>query len=387
MDLKKIRPSKVKKSPKKKKAGNCLAIDFGSRSLKFAVGENIGNKIRTEKLFYADIPKDVYENGHIRNSFELESIIQRVLSENEVQVKNVICTIESTDIINRELIVPVIDHEDMMDMITYEIGQYLPIDISSYVLQYKIIREFEDEGVKKYELIVAALPQTIAESMHKLLTDAGLNPIAMDINSNCIDKLFDGETSINSHFRIDDKTAAFLDMGYNSINVVILEKGVYRFNRIIKAGCGNIDEIISNYTAWSLEDSGKNKSEYFSKSIMDLSAEYDTIQKTNAYVIEDEASDNKKVITAESLQQIDYWIDEINKVFKYYTSRSIDNTIDEIYIYGGCTYLADLDKYMQDKIGIPVQTMRSAEKVNFVKKEMEGELSMYVNVIGSLIRK
>lgn len=387
MDLKKIKPSMGKKSPKKKKAGNCVAIDFGSRSLKFAVGDTIGNKIRTENLFYADIPKDVYENGHIKNSFELESIIQRTLSDNNVQLKNVICTIESTDIINREIIVPAVEHEDMMEMITYEIGQYLPIDISSYVLQYKIIKEFEDEGTKKYEIIVAVLPKAVVEPMYKLVIDAGLNPIAMDINSNCVDKLFDSETVINSHFRIDDKTAAFLDMGYNSINVIILEKGVYRFNRIVKAGGSNIDEIISNYTAWSLEDSGKNKADYFSRSIVDMAAEYDTIQKTNAYVIEDETSDKKKVIAAESLQQIDYWIDEINKVFKYYTSRNIDNVIDEIYIYGGCTYFTELDRYMQDKIGIPVQTMRSAEKVNFVKKEMEGEFSMYVNAVGSLIRK
>ena len=122
----------------KKKDVKCLSIDIGSSYIKFAVGQKMGRRLKVDKTFKARLPAGVYENGHMHNIQEMKSIIQGALNANSVKLKDVICTLESTDAIKRELVVPAVAPEDLSEMVSYEIGQYLPIDINSYVLQHKI---------------------------------------------------------------------------------------------------------------------------------------------------------------------------------------------------------------------------------------------------------
>ena len=45
----------------------------------------------------------------------------------------------------------------------FEVEQYLPIEMDKYILQYKIIDEFEEEGVKKL-LSGGGLPMEISKN-------------------------------------------------------------------------------------------------------------------------------------------------------------------------------------------------------------------------------
>ena len=91
----------------------------------------MGRRLKVDKTFKARLPAGVYENGHMHNIQEMKSIIQGALNANSVKLKDVICTLESTDAIKRELVVPAVAPEDLSEMVSYEIGQYLPIDINS----------------------------------------------------------------------------------------------------------------------------------------------------------------------------------------------------------------------------------------------------------------
>lgn len=327
----------------KKKDIKCLSIDIGTKYVKCVTGQRINNKLKIDKTFKIKLPDDIYENGHIKNTDEMKSILQKALSDNGVKIKQVICTIESSYAIKREIIVPAVEGEDLSEMVSYEIGQYLPIDINSYVLQYKIAREFEEDNVKKYELFVVALAKDIVGTIYNTLVDIGLEPYALDIHSNAVDKLSSEYNLING---ADDKesTIAFIDIGYQNINVIIIEKGIYRFNRLIKNGTmdfeisdSNIDEI---------------------KSI-------------------DEIADNTAIL--------ENWISEIDKVFKYYTSRSVDNIIDKIYIYGGISVMKGLDTYISERLNIPVEKVKSIQDVDLISYD-EDTLSDYLNAISAVIR-
>ena len=333
--------SKLRVSSKKKDI-KCLSIDIGSRCIKFAVGQKVGRRLKVDKIFSARLSAGVYENGHMHNIQEMKSIIQGALNANAVKVKDVICTLETTDAIKRELVVPSVAPEDLSEMVRYEIGQYLPIDINSYVLQFKIVREFEEESVKKNEILVGALPKEIAQNIYSMLTELGLEPYALDIHSNSIDKLAAEYELINGS-NIKDNTVAFLDIGHKNINVIIVEKGQYKFNRLIKYGTRDFEQL-------------EGQVEY--KSIDDISAH---------------------------LGIIDKWIEEVDKVFKYFTSRSVDNTIDRIFIYGGVSLVVGLDTYIHDRVNIPVEVVKSIGNVE-ISSGNEYTLAQSLNAISAIIR-
>ena len=326
----------------KKKDVKCLSIDIGSSYIKFAVGQKMGRRLKVDKTFKARLPAGVYENGHMHNIQEMKSIIQGALNANSVKLKDVICTLESTDAIKRELVVPAVAPEDLSEMVSYEIGQYLPIDINSYVLQYKIVREFEEENVKKYELLVAALPKEIVHNIYSMLIEMGLDPYALDIHSNAVDKIA-AEYELFNEASIKENTVAFLDLGHENINVIIVEKGQYKFNRLIKNGTRDFEQLTTEF-------------------------EFKTI---------DEIS--------EHLDVVDRWIEEIDKVFKYYTSRSVDNTIDKIFIYGGISVMEGLDTYIHERLNIPVELIKFIDNVEIVAGN-EYTLAQSLNAISAIIR-
>ena len=326
----------------KKKDVKCLSIDIGSSYIKFAVGQKMGRRLKVDKTFKARLPAGVYENGHMHNIQEMKSIIQGALNANSVKLKDVICTLESTDAIKRELVVPAVAPEDLSEMVSYEIGQYLPIDINSYVLQYKIVREFEEENVKKYELLVAALPKEIVHNIYSMLIEMGLDPYALDIHSNAVDKIA-AEYELFNEASIKENTVAFLDLGHENINVIIVEKGQYKFNRLIKNGTRDFEQLTTEY-------------------------EFKTIDEISQY-----------------LDVVDRWIEEIDKVFKYYTSRSVDNTIDKIFIYGGISVMEGLDTYIHERVNIPVELIKSIDNVEIVAGN-EYTLAQSLNAISAIIR-
>ena len=326
----------------KKKDVKCLSIDIGSSYIKFAVGQKMGRRLKVDKTFKARLPAGVYENGHMHNIQEMKSIIQGALNANSVKLKDVICTLESTDAIKRELVVPAVAPEDLSEMVSYEIGQYLPIDINSYVLQYKIVREFEEENVKKYELLVAALPKEIVHNLYSMLIEMGLDPYALDIHSNAVDKIA-AEYELFNEASIKENTVAFLDLGHENINVIIVEKGQYKFNRLIKNGTRDFEQLTTEF-------------------------EFKTIDEISQH-----------------LDVVDRWIEEIDKVFKYYTSRSVDNTIDKIFIYGGISVMEGLDTYIHERVNIPVELIKSIDNVEIVAGN-EYTLAQSLNAISAIIR-
>ena len=325
----------------KKKDVKCLSIDIGSSFIKFAVGQKMGRRLKIDKTFVAKLPAGVYENGHMHNIQEMKAIIQGAINANGIKIKDVICTLESTDAIKRELIVPAVASEDLSEMVRYEIGQYLPIDINSYVLQHKVVREFEEENVKKYELLVAALPKEIIHTIYTMLLEMGLTPYALDIHSNAIDKMAAEYDMINGS-SIKGSTVAFLDLGHENINVIIIEKGRYNFNRLIKFGTRDFEQLSTELEFKTLED-------------------------------------------ISSLDVLDKWIDEIDKVFKYYTSRSTDNTIDKIFIYGGISVMEGLDTYIHERVNIPTEVIKSVENIEIVSGN-DNTLAQSLNAISALIR-
>ena len=326
----------------KKKDAKCLSIDIGSSYIKFAVGQKMGRRLKVDKTFKARLPAGVYENGHMHNIQEMKSIIQGALNANAVKLKDVICTLESTDAIKRELVVPAVAPEDLSEMVSYEIGQYLPIDINSYVLQYKIVREFEEENVKKYELLVAALPKEIVHNIYSMLIEMGLDPYALDIHSNAVDKIA-AEYELFNEASIKENTVAFLDLGHENINVIIVEKGQYKFNRLIKNGTRDFEQLTTEFEFKTIDD------------------------------------------ISQHLDVVDRWIEEIDKVFKYYTSRSVDNTIDKIFIYGGISVMEGLDTYIHERVNIPVELIKSIDNVEIVAGN-EYTLAQSLNAISAIIR-
>ncbi|MDO4720195.1 MAG: pilus assembly protein PilM [Peptostreptococcaceae bacterium] len=354
---KQARSSRASKRGSVKKTGKCLCLDLGSYSIKGAVGVADSSGLKVDSAFEAVLPEGFYENGRIRDRAEFKNILGTALSQNSIKVKDVVVTIDTSELIKREIVFPDVEGVDLEEAIVYEIGDHLPIDVNNYVLQPRVMAHFSEDGQKKQRVLVAALPKDLVETLFFSLQEAGLRPLALDIHSNAIEKIFN-EKYMPSLYR-EDKIFVFADLGYKMTNIVIVEGQDYRFNRILRFGGSFLDS--------------SSRERISRESVVEM------LESTSRGVGQNPQSDT-------IFSQISAWADDIEKVINYYQSRAANQPIEKILIYGGCSRFRDMDLFFEKRLGVPVVIVEHLDRVDF-PSAAQRELFKYVNALSALIRR
>ncbi|HAS73983.1 MAG TPA: hypothetical protein DCS67_07555, partial [Clostridiales bacterium UBA8960] len=241
----------------KKRRGPLLSIDLGSHSIKFAVGQYTGERLKVSALFTEEIPEGVYNNGEIKDELALKSAILSAIKNNHVKIKEVVVSIECTEIIKREMLIQQVPEEDRLDLIAYEVSQYLPIDVSSYVLQYKSLGDVMDGDMAKTKILLGAMPKDIVKTHFDLLVDCGLTPVYMDMHSNSLEKLV--KLCHKSDIGLSNAANAYIDFGNKIIDISIFEGHVFKFNRLLKLGSSEFDRILKEYLSIDAKEAENRK--------------------------------------------------------------------------------------------------------------------------------
>lgn len=346
-----------------------VSIDIGSYSTKIIVGKLQNKTVLVEKAFTFETPTGTFEDGVILDLDKIKQVINTYLNKEKINVKKAICTVESTSTITRELELPYVQSQEIDSMIRFEIEQYLPIMFDEYVVEYRLLEKFNEDEVKKIRVLVAALFKNISEKYFNLVKGLKLKPISLDIHSNAISKLFDKKTKINDENYSLDKTVAFIDLGHSYINVIIIEKGMLRFNRMIPLGGKDINISIANSYNLSFEEADINKKEHGNLELTNHALAYPTM------------------INELIQSNVDGWIREIQRIFQYYTSRSIGNTINEIYLFGGSSNIKGLIDYMKASFNIPTFKLEKISNIKFSKNLKDTNIEQYLNAIAAIIRR
>ncbi len=363
---------------KSKRVGQMVAIDIGARGIKFAVGEGLNYRIKLVGCYNEPLPADVYENGIIKDFDTLKNAVMEGLKTNKIKTKNAVVSIESSEMIKREMLVAKVPDEDMVSMLTYEVKQYLPIDTDNYVIQYKELPPNDTTEAGKINVLMGAVPKDMVESHLNLVEACGLKPIAFDMHSNALEKLV--KWMRQSNIYTQNKTYAYIDFGHKLIDISIFENGEYKFNRLIRMGGNDFDRVLMHHLDLSQSEAEKRK---IKTSVSALQKAMES-GKLDTYFSEDESV--KIDVIKDTLHFFDESVDEISKVFKYYTSRSSDNRIDQVVLYGGTSRFKDIGPLIQERLEIPTEWLKNISIVEGLSKTGIEDLSLYINAIGALIR-
>lgn len=346
-----------------------VSINIGSSKTKISVGGFERGKLYIEKAFSIDTPTGSVNDGRLLKKeadiSELGRSIAKALGDNKVKCKDAIVTIQSTLVIRRELDIPKVKPKDMENMIRYEIEQYLPIDLKEYVIEYRTM-EGNQEG--RSRVLIAALPKSIAEEYCNLLNAIKLEPKALDINSNSVSKLFGFKQSINNKEYDLKSTAAFIDLGCNSINITIVSKGYFQFSRILPSGGSELDAAIADLLG-----------------ISEQAAESKKLQEVDLRFFSRESEVH--ILNQAVADILDKWLEDIQRVFQYYKTRNSNNDINQIYLFGGTSNMKGIAEYFEAAIGVTTQKIMMLDSIVFEKSLSDIGIESFINSFGAIIRK
>lgn len=356
-----------KKSSKKKLPKKLLALDIGNNTIKFIVGKYEKDKIIIEEIRDAETPIKAVDDGKILDSENLEDIILYIIDNYKLKIKDIVYTTDFSSIMNRELLIPKVEEDEIDTVIRYEIQQFLPIDLNKYILQYTVLDEIENEmdGTIKYKVNVISYPEEIARSYYNLIQEKRIKPYALDVVNNSLKKLLDISSSINGVKIEENETIAFIDLGAQNINVNIYKNKKLEFTRMIKRGGNDIDEELANL----LDNSSKT-------------AEKVKIEKANLENINEDDLINKIIY-----QIVEMWVTDIGRFLQFYRNKTVGNSIDKVYIYGGSSNIAYLEEFMEERLNTKIEKIRSIDAIEFIKSELNDKtIEKYINAIGAIIR-
>ena len=364
--VKNININKLKSLGKssRKKDKEVIVFDIGTSSIKVLIGKFYRNKVVVRDCIIEKTPEGSVIDGAIINILALESVVKKIIEENDINIKDAICTTNSSSIINREIYIPKVDKSEMDTVIKFEIQEYLPINLNNYIVQYIELGEEEVDGKEKIKVNVIAYPEKVARTYCEFIKNLGLKPYALDTTFNSLNKIVKVSKEINEYEYNDGDTLAFIDIGAASVNVNIYKDEKLDFTRLLKFGGNEIDEAL------------KNKC-----NISQNAFERVKFQEVNLIDLEEEGP------SAVVRDIIEKWTSEIDRIFKFYKSRDIGNKIDRIFIYGGISKTKGIESYLSGRFATKVRRIKELSNVYFEdNRDGEASIEKYVNAIGALIR-
>ncbi len=333
-----------------------LSFDFGNHDIRIVRGNYTNNKLSLKDFNVINFDKEIYQNGKILEFDIIVDSIKKYIKENNVKIRNSIFTINSTESIIRSFEITAIDSPQEQDSaIRLEIMEKFPGNFDDYALEYRIVGRNDTNC----EVLSCALPKHLIEEKIRLFKECGLTLKFIDIQANSLCKLINytiDSSEIEDYSRDEKETTtiALVDLSSSMIGVNIYRAGKLEFQRTVNNDFYNV----------------YNKVFFMSRE--NLTSD-DYIDVNN-----DE----------ECKAALDKTIEDIEKSFKFYTSRGLGNVIDEIFVHGYYLALNNTEQTLNNRFGTNVKrisTLKDIVKFQNSSDETK-DIGLFVNSISSLIR-
>lgn len=285
--------------------------------------------------------------------------VKRLFRENKINTKRVVSAIPGDSVIVRYVRLPMMTNDELRGVIRYEAEQYIPFNMDQVVLDFQILGEVQDEGQKKIEVLLVAAKEEIIQQHIRVLQAGGLSSAIIDVDFFAVENAY----SASQGGQIDhNEIIALINIGAKLATINILEGGSSRFTRSIFVAGNNLTKEIQREFGLTFAQAEELKRQQAS-----ILIETEEVSLTRVPNKED-----KSVQIYEAINPVlNKLLGEIRRSFDYFETQSRKKSIAKAVLSGGTARLKNLDRFLSDKLGIPVARMEPFKGVEVAVKGLE----------------
>ncbi len=401
-----------------------ISVDIGSKKTKIVCGRVKNNTVEIIEYAIIDTPWDSIIDGKIVDFYALNEVLKATLKENKIKGRYLLFIITGTAIISRDVQLPDSTDEELGKILKYEAQQYFPVDLNSYVVDYRPLEKVTTgEGVFiKVQLI--AVPQKQVDEYVKFASFLKKEIVSIDIGANSLNRFLFPQSFLENKFQKTENASedqgsgvAVLDVGYETIGVSIFNQGVLKFQRNLLNGFKDISSTLKNQMAGkaNINPSPPNNSQAdFSQVELRFGETLGEVQqkdqnligalsnsditdtehtniitdeeatvKTSSFTFDELATTHVPFRSAEySIETKDVDLDnpdvqnvlspvldiilmDLQRFFDFYNTRSNGNRISKIYLYGGGCRINGLKEYIERHFNLETDYLSTENSINF----------------------
>ncbi|UCD15792.1 MAG: pilus assembly protein PilM [Candidatus Omnitrophota bacterium] len=313
-----------------------IGVDIGTSSVKTA------QFIRKQDGFYLiragweELPS---ASGEAEKIAALKKLLKGVNTAESKIIVSLNCPLTTSKIITT----PHMPQKELYDSIKLNAKNYFSFSLKDAVIDFKILKEITQGGVKKYQVLIAVSPKTTVDRYLSFMNKLNIKPAAFIPSclglGKAVEKYSPKEKEIN----------AFLEIGKSISEISIYKEKNFIFSRKIPVAG---DDFTKALTGMLVSERGKIK-------LSDGEAEQ--IKRHVGLPCADEPKMiNDRVSTTQILSMLhlplEHLVGEIKRCLDYSRKEANGVKIDTLVLCGGGAYLKGLGEFLSEELAIEVIT-------------------------------
>lgn len=358
-------------------AKKVLSIEISYPVTKVAEVDFKTKKSKVYQCFGIPTPKEAFDDGFLLDIEQFSKTIKDELDSRAIKTKQVVFTVASSRIANREVMIPAVNIKKVGDLIKANSSDYFPVELSDYEIAYKIIDTIESEDAKQHKVSVYAIPKNLTEKYRGLAAALGLKVVAIDYSGNSIlpiAKAVCPDTGVSMLMKIDE---------HNTL-LTVMKDGKSVLQRNVIAGADIAIETLCDLSAF-----GRDLS--YEEAVEKLRGKACIRKSFDTTIVDEEDianNDDKYMLARMSLtDSLRGLVSSIIRVVDYYNSRNSEEPIESYYLTGFGGDFSGLSKLLSTEIREKVTVVSHIDGININKAVSSDDISLgeYLSCIGAAI--
>jgi type IV pilus assembly protein PilM len=304
-------------------------LDIGSGFIKLVVMDHSRGEPEITRIVTSPLVPDAIVEGEVMDPVLVAETIRSVVEQAQLGRKDVVAAaVGGHDVIIKKIQMDRMAEAEARDLIRWEAHQHVPFDMESVQLDFQIL---DPEGTdSQMSVLLVAAKRELIENRMALLTDAGLDPMIIDVDAFALHNAFE-----QSYPHDLPGLVALVNVGHESTNVNILEDGVPVVVRGIPFGSRRIREALQRERGL-------------------------TAERAEAAIQGREAVRDLEAFVAERVDELALGIE---RAIAFITAQSGGEGVGRVYLSGGGARVPGLVAALGERLGVTTHLANPLERV------------------------
>lgn len=166
------------------------------------------------------------EGGTIRDAAGMTAALREALRSAGIGRARAVIGVQGRIALVRTFLLPPMPDNELKNAIRWEAERQLPLRIDEAVMDAQVVRHVTEDGQRRLEILMAAVPEREALAYYQVAHDAGLDVAALEVSSLALARALAGA----------DALTAAIDIGSDITEIVIAHRALPPVCRTLTVG-------------------------------------------------------------------------------------------------------------------------------------------------------
>jgi type IV pilus assembly protein PilM len=260
---------------------------------------------------------------------------------------------------------------DLSKMIFIEAEPYIPFAIPEVNLDFHILGDVIEEGVRKMETILVAAKKEIIQSRLEVIQQVGLQPILIDVDAFALANAY--EANRNPAIK---ETVLMVHVGASVTSMAILEAGIPKVVRDVFIAGNTLTKALQRNFQCDAKQADAMKAR---AQLLATPEEREQAMSEN----------NKEVLQMSTvmLPVMKDLLAEVQRSLDFYLSQGSDRQVGRVLLSGGGGRLGNLTGYFSHELKMPVEVFDPLARIEGAGAIAPDLRSLFSVAVGLAVRR